>query len=255
MKGTRANEKLFWNSRAKNYPLPFARATAPKTRRMLRLLAGLGVSFKGKAVLDIGCGTGVYALLLAGIAKKVRGVDSSEGMLKVFRAERRRRGIKNASCLLAEWGKLPASRVAGFDLALASMTAAIKTRADVLKMEAAAGRCVYIGWAGVRRNPLLEKVYAAHGLAYGAPEGADRTLGILRALGRRPRTVYLRDGWTRSASVAETLRELAVSMKVNGARFDEALTLKLLKPATRRGRVRQATLARKAVIVWDPPPR
>jgi len=256
MKGTRANEILFWNSRARNYPLPFARATAPKTRRMLRLLEGLGVSFKGKTVVDIGCGTGVYALPLAATAKKVLGIDSSAGMLKVFRAERRRLGIKNAPCLRSEWGKLPVSRVAGkFDLALASMTAAVKTRADVLKMEAAAGRCVYIGWAGVRRNALLEKVYAAHGLAYGAPEGAERTLGILRALGRRPRTVYLRDGWTRSASVEDTLREIAVSMRVNGARFDEALTRRLLEPATRRGMVRQATLARKAVITWDPPLR
>lgn len=257
MKGTKANEKLFWDSRARNYPLPFARATAAKTRRMLRLLARLGVSFRGRAVIDIGCGTGIYALPLAGTARNVLGVDSSAAMLKVFRAERRRHGIKNARCLLSEWGKLPVSRVAGkFDIALASMTAALKTRSGVLKMEAAAReRCVYIGWAGVRRNALLEKVYAAHGLAYRAPEGAQRTLGILRGLGRAPVTVYLSDSWTKEGSVEETLREIAVSMKVNGAKFREDAARALLRRFTRAGRVRQLTQARKCVITWCPPLR
>jgi len=254
MKGSRTNEKLYWNSRARNYPVPFERGTAAKTRRMLALLARLGADFKGKRALDIGCGTGVYALPLAGRAKRVMGVDSSAAMLRVYRRVRRERGITNAPCLLAEWGRLPAARVRGrFDIALASMTAAVKTRADILKMETAAPLRVFIGWAGVRRNALLERVYAAHGVAYQAPEGAERALKILAALGRSPRAVYLRDSWTKSASVAETLREIAVSMRVNGARFDEERTRALLKPFTRGGKVRQLTRARKAVIIWAQP--
>lgn len=256
MKGTRANEKLYWNSRAANYPRPFGRSNAGKTRRMLRLLAGLGVSFAGKRLLDIGCGTGVYALPLAKNAAGVLGVDSSAAMLAVYRAERRARKIRNAPCLRAEWAKLPARKVRGrFDIAFASMTAAVKTRADLLKMEAAAPLCVYIGWAGLRRNALLEKAYAAHGLEYKAPEGEERTLKLLRALGRRPKTVRVRDSWTKTASVAETLRELEVSMRVNGARLDLELAKKLIKPFTRGGRVRQLTRARKAVIVWRAPAR
>jgi len=254
MKGSRNNEKLYWNSRARNYPVPFGRETAAKTRRMLALLERLGVDFSGRRLLDIGCGTGVYALPLADRAGRVLGVDSSAAMLRVYRRVRKERGIANAPCLRSEWGRVPAARVRGrFDIALASMTAAVKTRADFLKMEAAAPLRVFIGWAGLRRNALLEKVYAAHGVAYRAPEGAERALKILAALGRAPRTVYLRDSWTKSASVAETLREIGVSMRVNGARFDEERTRALLEPFTRGGRVRQLTRARKAVIIWGPP--
>ena len=254
MRGTKADEKLFWNSRARSYPLPFDAGTAAKTRRILRLLRSLGADFAGRRVLDIGCGTGVYALQLAAEAARTFGVDSSAAMLRVFRRERRLRGIKNSGCSLAAWGTLPRRAVAGkFDVALASMTAAIKTERDLLKMEAAAPRCVYIGWAGVRRNALLEKVYAAHGLEYKAPEGAARVLEILKALGRTPRTLYITDGWSKSASPQETLREIGVSMRVNGVKLRKDWTTALLKKNTRGGKVRQRTSMRKALITWSRP--
>ncbi len=257
MIGTRRNEKLFWNSRARGYPLPFAPGTEAKTARIVRLLGRLGVDFRGRRLLDIGCGTGAYALTLADRAVSVLGVDSSAAMLKVFRRVRKERGIANAKCALSEWSRLPAARVRGkFDVALASMTAAVKTRSDVLKMEAAAGEaCVYIGWAGERRNPLMEKVYAAHGVPYRAPEGAERALRLLRALGRRPRTVYIRESWTKEGTPEETLREIAVSMKVNGAALRREWTEALLRARARGGKVRQRTSSRKAVIAWEPPLR
>ena len=77
MKNTAKNEKLFWNCRAGNYPLPFDPSTLVKTERILRLLRGLGADFCGRDILDIGCGTGIYALPLAGKAGKVLGIDSS----------------------------------------------------------------------------------------------------------------------------------------------------------------------------------
>lgn len=251
MRGTKADEKLFWNSRARSYPLPFDPGTAAKTRRILRRLERLGAHFSGRRVLDIGCGTGVYALQLAGRAASTFGIDSSAAMLRVFRRERRLHGIANSGCALAAWASLPRRRVAGkFDVALASMTAAIKTERDVLKMEAAAPRCVYIGWAGVRRNALLEKVYAAHGLEYKAPEGAQRVLGILKALGRKPSAVYITDSWSKSATPEETLREIGVSMKVNGVKLRKDWTAALLRKKTRGGKVRQRTSMRKALITW-----
>lgn len=255
MRGTKADEKLFWNSRARSYPLPFDPATAAKTRRILRLLARLGADFKGRRVLDIGCGTGVYALQLAGAARLAFGIDSSAAMLKVFRRERRLRGLVNAGCALAAWGDLPARLLRGrFDVALASMTAAIKGEKDLLKMETAAReRCVYIGWAGVRRNSLLEKVYAAHGLEYKAPEGAARVLATLKKLGRRPRVLYITDSWTKAATQRETLREIGVSMKVNGVKLRRDWTAALLRRRARGGEVRQRTSMRKALITWRPP--
>ena len=255
MKNTRANERIFWENKARSYPLPLASGTAAKTRRILRTLSGIGADFKDKAILDIGCGAGAYALNLAAGARRVLGIDSSPAMLKIFRTERRRHGIGNAACLKAAWAAVPEAKVRGeFDIALASMTMAIRTKADLLKMERAARElCVYIGWAGARRNSLLEKVYAAHGLEYRAPAGAETTLKLLRALGRRPKTVYINDSWTKEATVEETLRDIEVSMKVNGVPFRKAWTGPFVRSRARRGKVRQLTRMRKAVIIWRPP--
>ncbi|MFA6433845.1 MAG: class I SAM-dependent methyltransferase [Elusimicrobiales bacterium] len=251
MKGTRANEKLFWNHRAASYPKPFEKETRAKTGRILRLVERLGVGFEGRRVLDIGCGTGVYALQLAGKAKSVLGLDSSPEMLRIFRGERRKRRIKNASCLLSAWSAAPSSLTAGrFDIALASMTMAIKTEADLRKMETAAAHCVYIGWAGARSNPLLKKIYARHGVAYKAPEGAAVVLKFLKKFGREPRVKFIRDRWEKKASPAETMRDIEVGLKVNGAKMDAAWVETLLKKITRNGLVKQTTSVRKAVIVW-----
>ena len=257
MKKTAKNEKLFWNCRAGNYPLPFDPSTLVKTERILRLLRGLGADFCGRDILDIGCGTGIYALPLAGKAGKVLGIDSSRAMLRVFRAQARARKIKNAACRAAAWAEVPAGDVrGGFDIALASMTNAIRGKADLLKMEAAARElCVYIGWAGVRKNSLLEAAYTHHGLKYRAPEGAERVLRVLKAMGRKPRLKYITDSWAKSAAPDVTLREIAVSVKVNGASLDRPWTKAFLERKSRGGVVRQVTRVRKALITWIRPAR
>ena len=254
MKNTPGNVRIFWNCRARNYSLPFDPTTLLKTRRILRLLSGMGAAFNGRDILDIGCGTGVYALTLARKAGKVLGLDSSPAMLKVFRAQARARKLKNARCRKAAWADIPAAEIRkDFDIALASMTMAIKGKADLLKMEAAAReRCVYIGWAGVRKNSLLEAIYSRHGLKYRAPEGAGRVLKALKAMGRRPRVKFITDSWTKSAPPALLLRELGVTMKVNGTRLDRAWTEALLKKRTSGGVVCQQTRVRKALITWEP---
>ncbi|MDO8804599.1 MAG: class I SAM-dependent methyltransferase [Elusimicrobiota bacterium] len=257
MINTPGNEKTFWNCRARNYPLPFDAATLRKTRRILRLLRGMGAELGGRDILDIGCGTGIYALPLAGKAGKILGIDTSPAMLKVFRAQARARKIKNARCRAAAWGKVPSAEVLDrFDIALASMTMAIRGKADLLKMEAAAReRCIYIGWAGVRKNSFLEAVYEHHGLKYRAPEGAGRVLKVLRALGRSPRVKYITDSWAKSATPAVTLRELTVTIRVNGARPDRRWLAACLGQKARGGKVRQVTRVRKALITWVRPER
>ena len=192
MKKTNSGLKTFWKRKAGHYPLPFERKTAARTARIVRLLEGMGVVFRGRSLLDIGCGTGIYGLFLAGRASRVLGVDSSKTMLHKFRAQARARKIKNAACRNAPWQAFrPKPGEPRFDIALASMTMAVRSPADLLRMERTAGeRCVYIGWAGKRKNSFMERIFSAHGLAYEAPDGSGKILEILKKLNRKAKIKF-----------------------------------------------------------------
>ncbi len=72
-------------------------------------------------VLDFGCGTGLVALHLAPLVRSLTGVDSSSGMLAVFRAKAEAQGLANVTSSLVDLeggGELPR----GFDLVVCSMT-------------------------------------------------------------------------------------------------------------------------------------
>ena len=254
MISTKKNENIFWSHKAAKYPLPFDPSTLKKTYRLVRMSKRLGAEFDGRAILDIGCGTGIYALALAGRAERVLGVDSSGGMLERFRAEAKKRGINNAKTLKSSWAEVPTSRVAKkFDIALASMTHAVTTVKDLRKMEAAARElCVYIGWAGVRKNSYLSEIYSHHGVRYLPPAGAETVIPLFERLGRKYRLVYLKDSWQWRGSPEDSLKDIEISLKTNGAAPDRTWLRGFMKRRTKNGTLTHTTIARKVIIVWRP---
>lgn len=82
----------------------------------LDLYVGLADRFGARTVLDVGCGTGVLALLLAARGLRVTGVDPAAASLEVARAKPGAEAVT--------WIEGPADAVAGLGLAadLATMT-------------------------------------------------------------------------------------------------------------------------------------
>ena len=254
MHATEYNKKIYWDSRAASYPRPFEPSIIRKTRKRLKELRDAGIVFRNKDFLDIGCGSGIYSLALHRQCRTVTGIDSSAAMLDNFRTETAAHHILNASCIEASWGSMKESEIyKKFDIVLASMTAAVQTCDEVLKMEKAAREwCVYIGWAGERRNALLEAVYEHHGVKYLPPPGAENIISVLDKAGRLYDIKFLYDAWFKVKTVKDTLSDLAVNIKVNDAVFDEPWTRSFLEEKARGGLVRQKTRVRKAVIIWKP---
>lgn len=81
-----------------------------------KLMAGLVGEVAGKKVLDLGCGTGRHAILLAKAGASVIGVDFSEEMLALARAKAR--GL-NATFINSELHDVPLDEK--FDLVLCSL--------------------------------------------------------------------------------------------------------------------------------------
>ena len=255
MKKTNSSLKIFWKRKAGHYPLPFERKTAARTARIIRLLESMGVGFERRSLLDIGCGTGIYGLFLADRASRILGVDTSGTMLRKFRAQAGARKIKNAACRNASW---QAFRLKPgeprFDIALVSMSMAVRNRADILRMERmAVERCVYIGWAEKRKNPFMERIFSAHGLDYGTPDGGGKILKVLTGLNRKAKIKFISDRWVRSGTYKETLADVMAHLELNKVHIRRQWLEKYIKARVRNGRIEHSTLARKVLIVWHPP--
>jgi len=158
--------KKFWDFKSKKYPRPFDEKIFKETKNVISIIESMGVNFSDKDIIDIGCGTGIYGLVLAEKAKSVLCLDFSTEMIDVAKSEIKNKNIKNAYCVISDFSDFnERDYEKKFDIAIASMTPAIKTEKDILKMEALSKKwCVYIGWAGKRENKIFDEVCSLLGI-------------------------------------------------------------------------------------------
>ncbi|HHW07667.1 MAG TPA: methyltransferase domain-containing protein, partial [Clostridia bacterium] len=93
-----------WNSMAESFgghKLPTF-----EEDHFLRLLQKHNMLSKDSLVLDIGCGTGQYALAMAGHCKGVVGIDFSPSMVEIAKQKAAEKNIPNASFQWADWHEL-----------------------------------------------------------------------------------------------------------------------------------------------------
>lgn len=159
-----------WNKKAKNY----ARYDEDEQRfeaKILRAVQELHVDIKGKKIIDIGCGTGVYTLRIAASATHVVGVDSAGQMLEILKEDAKKLNITNISTNVCSWDNyiLPQEK---YDIAICTMSPAVSNKENYQKMAQCADTKIYLGWAGKRSSAILEAIFEAHGETYNAPNGA-----------------------------------------------------------------------------------
>ena len=149
-----------WDKKSNKYQR-FAGQTSEFQKRILSELAALGVSFKGKSVVDIGCGTGVWTLLIAKEAARVTGVDNSGGMLEILRKDARKFGISNVETIEKSWDEFKTDEV--FDVAITTMSPALRDERDFERFSALGRLKIYLGWAAPRTSDLLEPFFERYG--------------------------------------------------------------------------------------------
>jgi SAM-dependent methyltransferase len=138
---------------------------------VLALLEQMGVEFEGKNVLDIGCGTGVYTLHIAQLAKRVDAIDISGEMLRILEDDAFRYKIDNIHTYTSNWDEfiLPHTR---YDYAISTMSPATREQAGFEKMHRSAHTKIFLGWGDKRGTELLEELFDIHGQIYTPPNGA-----------------------------------------------------------------------------------
>ncbi len=247
--------RRFWQHKAKGYPLPYDEDTLKTTREVIEIVKSRNVELKGKRVIDIGCGTGIYTLPIAEEASFVLGLDYTLEMLNRLMEEAKRVGLNNVDTLHASWKEIDieaAGLKGAFDVAWVAMSMAVREEAEVLKMQACATQhCVYIGWGSRRENTLMEEVFQAHDVDYGPPQGGKRMLELLKGLGKSPTYDLIETSWTWKGTIDEAIDDISANLLMHGADPDRQLIKGILSCYEKGGVVSHTTLVEEVVLTWQ----
>lgn len=147
----------FWDSRASSFDKGASRKKAEIANLMDRFQENQILSLEKKA-LDIGTGTGAYAIPMAKISKSVTTIDIAQKMLDVVEEKSKKEGITNIQRMKVNWAEIDLESYKWdkkFDLVFASMSPAIHDYETLIKMSSASkGYCYLSAW--VKRDFKIE---------------------------------------------------------------------------------------------------
>jgi len=243
--------KNFWEFKSKKYPRPFDEKVIEKTKEVLKRIESYGVLFDGRDVVDIGCGTGIYGLVIAQKARKVLCFDISDGMINILKEETQKLNIKNVEIIVGDFKDYNFDKYKkAFDISFASMTPAIKDSKDILKMEYLSREfCVYIGWAGRRENKVYDEVFNYFKIKPHIPSDYFDVKKVLDERNVKYETFIFEDEWEWEGSLDEAVDEFYNRIKLDNIEIkrDEIRDFLLKKYGEK---IVMKTLAREGIIIW-----
>ena len=145
-----------WDKKAKSYSKFDGNLTEFQIR-FFKILKDFGVNFKDKTLVDIGCGTGIYSLYLAGICKMVLGVDSSTKMLEELNLKKAEFKINNLQTINSDFKNFQTADK--FDIAFLTMSPALQSEDDFKKFMNLGNLRIYLNWQEFKISTMLEPFY------------------------------------------------------------------------------------------------
>ncbi|MBV5279379.1 MAG: methyltransferase domain-containing protein, partial [Campylobacteraceae bacterium] len=221
------SSSVLWNKKAKQYAR-FSQNKNTFQHNILEKIAQRGIHFEGKTVLDIGCGTGIYTLLIANLAHKVMALDFSQEMLTILEIDARNENLlSKISFTCKAWDAYEEEE--RFDISFSSMSPAFKSDEDFEKMhDSAKEYCVYLGWGGKRESEVLNEVFQAHGLKLKSPLGSQNLKEWLERKKITYLCEYIEDEWNTLKSEEEAIESVLWHLEINEAKADVSLVKKII---------------------------
>jgi SAM-dependent methyltransferase len=153
----------FWESKANDYPLPFEARTTARVLPVIKIVQARELVIRKANVLDIGCGTGAFALRLALRGARVTALDISGFMLHRLKQEAQRLKIRALKIQRSSWKDFDIRAHAfekAFDIVFCGLSTAVETSADIERMERCSKRwCVYAASGKTIRDPWCRKIF------------------------------------------------------------------------------------------------
>lgn len=197
-----------WDKRAEDYNLSQEKDGSGLPAKVTAILQERGI-LSGASILDIGGGSGRYAVPFAAKAQHVTVTDISANMLEFAQRNAQREGLTNLSYVKLNWSDADLSALGWrkkFDLSFASMCPAIRSPEGLAKMlEASRGFCLinqFISGSDTLADYLNKKLGAnRHYDPHNDRETVQAIFNLLWLEGYEPEITYLRQEETLTYSV------------------------------------------------------
>ncbi|MGH1601200.1 methyltransferase domain-containing protein [Campylobacter majalis] len=154
-------KKSLWDEKSSKYPRYSGNLGIFHEGLYLNLIE-MGIEFKNKSLIDIGCGTGIWSLFFSDKCSEILGIDSSEKMLEILTKDATKFGVKNIFSKCLTWDEYNDDK--HYDIALCSMSPAIKTTKHFEKFNKCAKVKIFINFNRPRHSDLLEVFFKHYGI-------------------------------------------------------------------------------------------
>lgn len=149
-----------WNERADQFS---ARSKNRRTQQILDFLNSHAVLTPGINVLDIGCGSGLFAIPMCRMGMNVKALDPSERMLNILTKNLPLELTPRLDIIKAIWEDYDVVETCwenAFDLVFASMTPGINDLSTIKKMIYCSSKwCYFSGFSGVKKYDLFNYIW------------------------------------------------------------------------------------------------
>ncbi|QSX08797.1 methyltransferase domain-containing protein [Alkalibacter rhizosphaerae] len=191
----------------------------------LQLLQAKGMIQKDFSVLDVGCGTGTYSIVLAKYCENVVGVDLSPKMIELARQTAENNDVKNVKFHCLDWHDLDLDEIGftqKFDLVIAHNTPAIQCDHTFGNLTKASKQWCVFSKPTHRRDPISDNIKKMAGVENKKERSDKMIANAFHALwdqGFLPQFHYEKQRWN-----LRKTREEAYGLYINRVKTFRELT-------------------------------
>jgi SAM-dependent methyltransferase len=204
-----SEEMEYWNKYALNNEKRNSLGKSKeRLQQVLKILKKEHFITKESNVLDIGCGSGLYAIAFSLMCRSVTALDGASEMCRLLEQKITDKNIKNINVLYRMWEEIDIEKEGfrnQFDLVFASMTPAIYDYKTLMKMNYASKKnCCLIFWAENGHNQTRDDLWKII-IKKGYPDFARASIiypfNLLFSMGYFPTIQYINAEWENNTSI------------------------------------------------------
>ena len=246
-KNSNIKNSEIWDKKAKNYSKFDGNLNEFKIR-FFKILKDFDVNFENKTLVDIGCGTGIYSLYLAGICKMVLGVDSSTKMLEELNLKKAEFKIKNIQTINSDFKNFQTTDK--FDIAFLTMSPALQSEDDFNKFINLGNLRIYLNWEEPKNSSMLDPFYKIYKRNDKNKNTASNLQNFLIKNNISYKTEVLKEIRSANRSFNEAFENTIWHLEISGIKYNEGEIKNTLLKMQKDGFIEDVIKSKMRVLVF-----